>query len=110
MFTYNKIWTKFETQALAYSLLRKNLYPQYLVRGDYKLDTLRADIAIFKANYGAEPTLRLILQVVASKSPHESTNKTATHENLTPHQGIPVIRICGGEPAYNILNIVSSYL
>ena len=110
MTTYNKIWTKFETQALAYSLLRKHLYPQYLVRGDYKLDQLRADIAIFKANYGTEPTLRLVIHVAASKAPHETTNKTGDHELLTEYQGIPVIKICGGEPAYNILKIVSPYL
>jgi hypothetical protein len=32
---YTTLWTQFETQSLAFGLLRKALYPAYLVRGDY---------------------------------------------------------------------------
>lgn len=107
--SYNKIWTKFETQALAYSLLRKHLYPHYLVRGDYKLDKVRGDIVIFKANYETDPTLKLIIQVVASKTPHD-TNPTLDHTILDPYYDLPIIQIRGGEAAYNILKIVNKYL
>lgn len=106
---YNKIWTKFETHALAYSLLRKNLYPHFLVRGDYKLDTLRGDIVIFKAVYMKEPILKLIIQVRASDASH--TRDWRDNHAVVDHYGeIPIIEIVGGEAAYNIRNIVAPYL
>lgn len=109
MENYNKVWTKFETQALAYSLLRKQLYPQYLIRGDYKLDTIRADIAIFKANYQQEPTLKLIVQVQRSDSEH-TKGKVGIYTELPYYGDIPVIEIKGGEAAFNIRNIVHKLL
>lgn len=37
---YSKVWTQFETQSLAFGLLRKALYPKYLVRGDLGVITI----------------------------------------------------------------------
>lgn len=106
---YNKIWTKFETHALAYSLLRKNLYPHFLVRGDYKLDTIRGDIVIFKAVYMKEPILKIIIQVKASDSTHTKTWQDS-HSIVGEYEGVPIIEIVGGEAAYNIRNIIAPYL
>lgn len=106
---YNKIWTKFETHALAYSLLRKNLYPHFLVRGEYKLDTLRGDIVVFKAVYGKEPILKLIIQVKPSEAPH--TKSLADSVSVVgEYNNVPILEITGGEAAYNIRNLVAPYL
>lgn len=107
---YNKVWTRFETQALAFSLLRKNLYPEYWIRGDYKLGTLQADIAIFKPAYPpAEPVLKLILQVKASNASH-TNNLTNDAKIIGDYKGTPILEIIGGEAAYNVRNMVQPYL
>lgn len=31
---YSTVWTQFETQSLMFGLLRKALYPQYIIRGE----------------------------------------------------------------------------
>src|SRR5690349_20748106 len=42
---YSTLWTQFETQSLAFGLLRKALYPTYLVRGNYgKIEIYRATL------------------------------------------------------------------
>lgn len=106
---YNKVWTKFETHALAYSLLRKNLYPQFLVRGDYKLTTLHGDIVIFKALYGKDPLLKLIIQVKTSDASHTKDWRDS-HTVIGHYEEVPILEIVGGEAAYNIRNIVAPYL
>ena len=106
---YNKIWTKFETHALAFSLLRKNLYPHFLVRGDYKLETVRGDIVIFKAVYMKDPILKCIIQIQASDATHTKTWQDS-HSVIDHYGDVPIIQIVGGEAAYNIRNIVAPYL
>jgi hypothetical protein len=103
---YNKQWSEFEVQALAYGILRKNLYPNYLVRGEYKFETCRFDIAIFKANKDSEPTLKVVLEV--KKSPKGKT--TSQGERYTSVAGVPCIYIRGGEDAYKVLELVHPYL
>lgn len=97
---YSKQWTNFETQSLAYSLLRKHLYPQYLVRGDYKFDTCRAEIAIFKALFDKEPKLRCLVEI--GKAPKD------TYEH--PVLKVPVVTAVGADDAYKIVNKVQDYL
>lgn len=60
---YSKQWTQFETQSLAFGILRKALYPKYLVRGDF------GEIKIYRptANH-FEPTHLLTVKVQASTS------------------------------------------
>lgn len=108
MKTYNKIWTKFETHALAFSLLRKHLYPNYWVRGDYKLETLQGDIVLFKPAYG-EPVLKLIIQVEASNAGHTKSWENSV-DLVGKYGDVQILRITGGEAAYNIRNIVTPYL
>lgn len=108
MKTYNKIWTKFETHALAFSLLRKHLYPNYWVRGDYKLGTLQGDIVLFKPSYG-EPVLKLIIQVEASNAGHTKSWENSV-DLVGKYDGVQILKITGGEAAYNIRNIVTPYL
>jgi hypothetical protein len=108
MKTYNKIWTKFETHALAFSLLRKHLYPNYWVRGDYKLGTLQGDIVLFKPSYG-EPVLKLIIQVESSNAGHTKSWENSV-DLVGKYDGVQILKITGGEAAYNIRNIVTPYL
>lgn len=109
MENYNKVWTQFETHALAFSLLRKNLYPNYWIRGDYKLEKMRGDIVIFKPLYMKPPVLKLIIQVKASDSSHTKA-WNESHQIVGNYEGVPVIEIIGGEAAYNIRNIVAQHL
>lgn len=49
MNNYSKTWTQFETQSLAFGLLRKALFPKYLVRGDLGVITIYRPTADVKA-------------------------------------------------------------
>lgn len=104
--SYKKQWSEFEVQALAFSILRKNLYPEYLVRGEYKFPKSRADIAIFKAHKDQEPELKLIVEV--KKSPNGTA--TAQGERYTSITGVPCVYVRGGEEAYKVLELVHDYL
>ena len=64
---YKKQWTQFETQSLAFGLLRKALYPKYLVRGDTGVITIYRP-TLDKQN----PELCLTIRVKASESIIES--------------------------------------
>lgn len=103
---YNKQWSEFEVQALAYSILRKNLYPNYLVRGEYKFQTCRFDIAIFKAHKNSDPELKVVLEV----KKNSKSKTTSQGERYTSVAGVPCIYIRGGEDAYNVLKLVHDYL
>jgi len=103
---YKKQWSEFEVQALAYSILRKNLYPNYLVRGEYKFEKCRFDIAVFKANQGIEPTLKVVLEV--KKSPTGTTTSQGTR--YSEAAGVPCVYIRGGEEAYKVMDLVAPYL
>lgn len=103
---YKKQWTEFEVQTLAFGILRKNLYPKYLVRGEYKFPGCRADIAIFEAHKDKEPTLKLIVEI--KKNPLGTTiGQKIRYEALL---GVPCIYIRGGEEAYKVLEKVKQHL
>lgn len=103
---YKKQWTEFEVQALAYSILRKNLYPNFLIRGEYKFDKCRCDIAIFKAFKEKDPELVLVVEVKKSPNGYSESQGTRYSELL----GVPCVYVRGGEDAYNILNLVTPHL
>jgi hypothetical protein len=105
-FMYKKQWSEFEVQALAYGILRKNLYPNFLVRGEYKFDKCRADIAIFRAFKDTDPELVLVVEV--KKNPAgTATAQGIRYEELL---GVPCVYIRGGDEAYKVLNAVAPYL
>lgn len=103
---YKKQWSEFEVQALAYGILRKQLYPNYLVRGEYKFDKCRVDIAIFKANSSDEPELKCVVEV--KKNPNGYT--TSQGNRYTAELGVPCVYIRGGEDAYKVMEKVEPYL
>jgi hypothetical protein len=103
---YKQKWTEFEVQSLAFGLLRKNLYPDFLVRGEYKFEKCRCDIAIFKAFKEKEPELVLVLEV--KKSPDGTSDKQGTrYEELL---GVPCVYLRGVDDAYKVLNKVAPFL
>lgn len=104
---YKTKWTEFEVQSLAFGILRKNLYPHYLVRGEYKFPKMRADIAIFKAMpNGQEPELKLIIEIKKSAIGTSETQGMRYSEIL----GVPCVYIRGGEEAYKIMEKIQEYL
>ena len=104
--SYKTTPSEFEVQSLAFGILRKNLYPAYLIRGEYKFTKMRADIAIFKAHKDKEPELVLIIEV--KKNPDGTTTAQANrYQYLT---GVPCIYIRGYDDAYKVLELVAPYL
>lgn len=104
--TYKALWSEFEVQALAFSILRKNLYPEYLVRGEYKFPGCRVDIAIFKAHKDKEPELKLIVEI--KKNP--MSYATSQGERYTHLTGVPCVYVRGGQEAYKVVELVQPYL
>lgn len=97
---YSKQWSQFETQSLAFGLLRKAMYPQYLVRGydgEIHLFTPTADTK--------NPIPRLIILVEESTA--AGNGKV---EELPAQNNIPKIKIVGGEKAYAVVEIIQKYL
>ena len=104
---YKDRWTEFEVQSLAFSILRKNLYPRYLVRGEYKFLAARTDIAIFKANpVGQAPTLLCVIEIKKS----DNGKSTKQGERYTQELGVPCVYVRGVSEAYNILSLVQPHL
>lgn len=104
---YKKQWSEFEVQALAYGILRKNLYPAYLVRGEYKFDKCRVDIAIFKATEDKDnPILKAVVEIKKSSLGHA----TRQGERYTDQLGVPCIYVRGGQEAYKVLEMVAPHL
>lgn len=103
---YKKQWSEFEVQALAYAILRKNLYPNYFVRGEYKFDRCRVDIAVFKNIPGHEPVLKVVIEVKKS----ENSRSTAQAERYTDCTGVPCVYVRGGDMAYKVLSLVTPFL
>lgn len=104
---YKKQWSEFEVQALAYGILRKNLYPEYLVRGEYKFDRCRVDIAIFKTTEDREnPILKCVVEIKKSSTGYATAQGMRYEEEL----GVPCIYIRGGEEAYQVLEKVGAVL
>ena len=103
---YKAQWTEFEVQSLAYGILRKHLYPGYLVRGEYRFDRCRTDIAVFKAHKDKEPELKLIIEIKKSSN-GISENQGMRYEKLL---GVPCIYIRGVDEAYKVLSRISEHL
>lgn len=104
--TYKSTPSEFEVQSLAFGILRKNLYPEYLIRGEYKFPKMRADIAIFKAHPDKEPELKLIVEV--KKNPNSRTvSQSLRYEEIT---SCPCIYIRGYDDAYKVLSLVTPHL
>lgn len=106
MHEYNKSPSEFEVQSLAFGILRKNLYPAYHIRGEYKFPTMRADIAIFKNSPDGNHQPVLLLEV--KKSPTgESTSQGKRYESVV---GVPCLYIRGYQEAYKVMELVHPYL
>lgn len=104
--SYKAQWTEFEVQALAYGILRKHLYPNYLVRGEYKFNHCRCDIAIFKTHLDREPELKLVIEV--KKSAHGLA--TSQGERYTNELNVPHVYIRGVDDAYKVLDKIAIHL
>lgn len=103
---YKQQWSEFEVQSLAFSILRKHLYPQFLVRGEYKFDGCRVDIAVFKAHKDREPELKLVIEV--KKNPKGTTESQGIrYQDLL---GVPCLYVRGSTDAYNVIHLVQPYL
>lgn len=66
-------WTEFELHSAVFGHLRKLLYPEYLVRGNYVFITseeeqLRPDISIFKRIKGSPAKLILLIEIKRENS------------------------------------------
>ena len=103
---YTQGWTEFEIQSLAFSLMRKHLYPAFLIRGDYQLEGCRAPIAVFKANKGQGPTLKLIVEVKQPDDAVPSGNLKSYAETL----GVQYVLIAGLKEAYKAVEKVQEHL
>ena len=108
---YKSTSSEFEIQALAYGILRKNLYPEYLTRGEYKFKHedgtgSRIDIAIFKVTPGQEPKLALVVEV--KKTANGKSSRQG--ERYSKKLGVPYIYIRGEQDAYNALSLVKPLL
>lgn len=93
---YSKQWSQFETQSLAFGILRKSLYPKYLVRGDH------GEIKIYRPTANQyDPTHLLTIKVHAS-----TTGENHKFEKLDDKTCLVV----GGNECYKILDHVKEYL
>lgn len=93
---YSKQWTQFETQSLAYGLLRKALYPQYLVRGDQGI------IRIYRpTDDHKNPQHIRTIHVLASPSKGAETFSLQTDGT---------IKLVGGTYASNVVELIKPYL
>ena len=93
---YSRQWTQFETQSLAYGLLRKALYPNYLVRGD------QGKINIYKpTDDHNNPTFLRSIEIQASMKKGD--------ESFSVHPD-GVIKLVGGTYASNIVELIKPYI
>ena len=104
---YRTSWSEFEVQSLAFAILRKNLYPNYLVRGEYKFDHCRVDIAIWKPT---EDKRQAELICVVEVKKHANGNSKLQEEKYQRLLGVPVVFIQGGNDAYKALELITPYL
>lgn len=106
MENYTQSWTQFEIHSLAFSILRKHLYPSFLIRGDFKLEGCRADIAVFKANKGKPPTLKAILEIKQS----DDAEPTKAIEDFAKKEQVAYILVAGLKQAYKSLDMLQEHL
>lgn len=95
---YKKTWTQFETQSLAFGMLRKALYPKYLVRGD--LGTIK----VYQPTAdSSKPELLFTIYVTATDSEAQSGfHPSTTHKDS--------FVLSGGNMAWNIVELVTPLL
>lgn len=119
---YKKGWTEFEVQSLAYSILRKALWPKYLVRGEYFVEKgnkeethplsisngCKLDIAIFTPFNEKNEVPKLVLAIEVKKGTKSISTKQG--ERYSKILGVPCIYIRGKEDAYEVLQLVKPYL
>jgi len=103
---YKKMWSEFEVQSLAFGILRKQLYPTYLVRGEYKFEKCRVDIAIFKSYPDKEPELKCVVEVKKTAN----GVSFAQGERYTDELKVPCVYVRGIEDAYKVMEKVTPYL
>lgn len=103
---YSQAWTEFEITSLAFSILRKHLYPAFLIRGDFQLEGCRAPIAVFKANKGYPPTLKLIIEV---KQPDNAV-PTDSIKNYAEANNAVYVLIAGLNQAYKAVDLAQTHL
>ena len=117
---YSNSWSEFEVQSLAYSILRKQLYPEFLVRGEFSFDYkilkqdfpgtakgCRIDICIFKPWFGDTPPEPVLLIEVKKGDKSISEAQGKRYSTLI---GVPCLYIRGQKDAYNVLDLVRPYL
>ncbi len=110
---YSHSWSEFEVKALAYSILRKALYPKFLVRGEFKFPKTqevrgcRLDIALFLPGIEKQAPV-LILAIEVKKGIKSRSEKQG--KRYSELLQVPCIYIRGKEDAFNVLNLVQSYL
>lgn len=103
---YTQRWSEFEVQSLAYGILRKHLYPDFLVRGEYNFPGCRVDIAIFRAHKDKDPELLLVIEV--KKSAKSTTISQGAR--YSTFLNVPCIYVRGVDDAYKIMEHVHPYL
>lgn len=106
MENYTQAWTQFEIHSLAFSVLRKHLYPAFLIRGDFKLEGCRADIAIFKPQFNKPPILKVIIEVKQS----DDAEPTKAIQDYAEQHGVAYVLIAGLKKAYKSLEMVQDSL
>lgn len=94
---YKKTWTQFETQSLAFGLLRKALYPKYLVRGDLGTITVYQPTADT-----TKPERLLTIYVMAS----DSANQSGFNPGNKPKEYVLV----GGDMAWKVADLITPLL
>jgi hypothetical protein len=96
MNNYSKLWTQFETQSLAFGILRKALYPTYLVRGYV------GKIVVYRPTADQlHPEKLLTIHVQASDSVDKQGFSVSGEQECT---------LVGGNTAYKIVEHVKPLL
>lgn len=112
---HESAWTEFELHSAIFGHLRKNLYPEYLVRGEYVFITsegmqLRPDISIFLPHKGKPATLLCAIEIKTDNNtfnPHLlETQLTKYRENLP----VPVLFFQGRAALKTVLEEVREVL
>ena len=109
---YKQDWTEFEVHSLAYGILRKNLFPGYLVRGEHRFSgggivpDCVPDISVWKAFPDKDPALRFVIEVKKSPNGHGTAQELKYEEAL----GVPCVYIRGKDEAYKVMSKVSHLL
>jgi len=93
---YSKQWTQFETQSLAFAILRKSLFPDYLVRGDF------GEITIYRPTADKNNPVKL-LSIKVQPSLNKEMESFVRLDDAT-------YALVGGGAAYKVLEHVKPLL